>query len=414
MRTQWKCVRNTWIATTPVLPGVWQRREGGFVVRGRKKDPRTGRRKEIWKVMPEADQATAYAWLKAELDRVRRGIASAASEKVPFATYAVSLLKRKVESGDIESDSGIEKWGNCLEHLIASNLGDLYVDEIRTSDCMAWRSAQAAKVDAGTYAPTTVNTWLSVLKVAMKHVKLDFDLPANVAKDVPPLDTTRRRVYTHEEPNSLEAKEASEFLACMRSMYPQFFAMTYLGFATGLRPSSMRPIRRKGPHADVLWDELKLLIRQSNSRGTGVMVGTKTGGDEVISVPKELLAALRWHVDTQLNPGPQTESDLLFPSELGGFRSRSCLDKPFRDVAEEIGLKKHFTPRGMRRSFQDLARAAEVRDVVTRSISGHATDDMQRHYSTVSAVEQKESLAKVLRLIDHPRRRPSGGASGGA
>jgi hypothetical protein len=52
----------------------------------------------------------------------------------------------------------------------------------------------------------------------------------------------------------------------------------------------------------------------------------------------------------------------------------------------------------MRRTFQDLARAAEVRDIVTRSISGHSTEAMQRHYSTVSGKEQREGLAKVVSL----------------
>ena len=52
----------------------------------------------------------------------------------------------------------------------------------------------------------------------------------------------------------------------------------------------------------------------------------------------------------------------------------------------------------MRRTFQDLARTAEVRDIVTRSISGHSTEAMQRHYSTVSGKEQREGLAKVVEL----------------
>jgi integrase len=69
-----------------------------------------------------------------------------------------------------------------------------------------------------------------------------------------------------------------------------------------------------------------------------------------------------------------------------------------REVAST--LKKHISPRAMRRTFQDLARAAEVRDVVTRSISGHATEEMQRRYSTVSPTEQQKSLARVLRLMD--------------
>jgi hypothetical protein len=47
------------------------------------------------------------------------------------------------------------------------------------------------------------------------------------------------------------------------------------------------------------------------------------------------------------------------------------LDKPFRDVV-----------------------------VVTRSISGHATDTIQRHYSTVSGPEQREGLGRVLALIE--------------
>ena len=64
------------------------------------------------------------------------------------------------------------------------------------------------------------------------------------------------------------------------------------------------------------------------------------GGDGEISVPPELIAVLRWHVETQLRPGPQRESELLVPSEVGGYRSPSSLDKPFAIVAKAIGLKE--------------------------------------------------------------------------
>jgi integrase len=106
---------------------------------------------------------------------------------------------------------------------------------------------------------------------------------------------------------------------------------------------------------------------------------------------------LRWHVD-RLPIGKMTVSDLLFPNEKGGFRARSVLDKPFKGVAKEIALTKHLTPRGMRRTFQDLARAAQVADLVTRSISGHATREMQEHYSTVEGEEQRGALARVVSL----------------
>ncbi len=78
--------------------------------------------------------------------------------------------------------------------------------------------------------------------------------------------------------------------------------------------------------------------------------------------------------------------------------ARSALDKPFAAVSKAMGLAKHVTPRAMRRTFQDLARAAEVSDVVTRAVSGHATEAMQRRYSTVSPDEMRSSLARVVSL----------------
>ena len=408
---EWKLVRGTWIAAEPILPGVWPRKEGGHVVRGRATDARTGQQKDVWRVLTGSNKNEAYQWLQTELGRIRSSEVAAAPSKTPFATYAVSLLERKINCGDIQSAAGVEKWENTLTHLIASRIGEMYVEKIRTRDVEAWKGEVAARVNAEEYAPTTFNTWLAVLKVVLEHAKRDLELPQNAARDVVPLDTARHRVYTREEPNALTVEELRDFLACMHAKYPQYFAMTYTGFATGLRPSSLRPLRRRGATPDIDWSAGVLLVRQSNARADIVMESTKTGVDQEIAVPKELLDVLRWHVDTQLRPGPQEESDLLFPSELGGFRSRSCLDKPFADVAKATDLKKHISPRAMRRTFQDLARAAEIRDVVTRSISGHATEEMQRRYSTVSPVEQQKSLARVLRLMDfrNAKRRPARG-----
>jgi hypothetical protein len=51
---EWKFVRNSWIRPRPVLPGGWQRKEGGHAVRGRARCSRTGKQRHIWKVLPEA------------------------------------------------------------------------------------------------------------------------------------------------------------------------------------------------------------------------------------------------------------------------------------------------------------------------------------------------------------------------
>jgi hypothetical protein len=142
--------------------------------------------------------------------------------------------------------------------------------------------------------------------------------------------------------------------------------------------------------------------------GEEVMKTTKQKRRYSIDLPEEAMAVLRWHVDTQLDTPEQQDSDLLFPSITGGFRTPKVLNQPMAEVATELGLTKTITQKALRRTFNDLARAAQVNDLVTRSISGHLTEQMQRHYSTVNPTEQREALAKVIRLFDQPAG-PSGG-----
>jgi hypothetical protein len=143
------------------------------------------------------------------------------------------------------------------------------------------------------------------------------------------------------------------------------------------------------------------------------METTKTGKLQRISLPKDLIEILEWHSEN-LPEGPMRDSILLFPSETGGYRAASCLDRPFREIIKKLEWKKKLTPRSMRRTFQDLARAAEVRDIVTRSVSGHSTEAMQRHYSTVSSQEQRDGLAKVIVLAKFREVAGLGGSGSGA
>jgi hypothetical protein len=148
----------------------------------------------------------------------------------------------------------------------------------------------------------------------------------------------------------------------------------------------------------VLWDRGLLLVRQSQTLGVEVVQRTKQRTRYTIALPRDVLDVLRWHV-ANLVTDAQRDSDLLFPSEVGGFRTRSVLVKPFAAVLADLGWSKRLTARGMRRTFQDLARAGSVHDVVARSISGHLTETMQRHYSTAAATEQRAALSNVVRLV---------------
>ena len=76
--------------------------------------------------------------------------------------------------------------------------------------------------------------------------------------------------------------------------------MVYTGLVPGLRPSSLRPLRRLGAEADVDWNEGKLRVRRSHSLGEEVMRTTKQKRRYTITLPKEVVDVLRRHVDTQL------------------------------------------------------------------------------------------------------------------
>ena len=164
---------------------------------------------------------------------------------------------------------------------------------------------------------------------------------------------------------------------------------------------------------DVLWDKGVILVRRSHTLGDEIMKTTKTGLRQRISVPSAVMDVLRWHVETQLTTPEQKASALLFPAEGGGFRSECFLTKAFATVGQLIGLKKKFTPRGMRRTFNDLARVANVEAIVTKSISGHLTDRMREHYSTVTPDEQRASIGNVVQLFGpRPACQQSGEESG--
>ncbi len=428
-KTAWKKQWKTWVRPTK-LPGVWQRKEGGFLVRARVTNAMTGHLVELKRVLADATEEAAFAWLTAERARVKSGAATAAPPKQRFAEFAQRLYERKLTSMEIRSAKGRAKWSKTLEHLIAGThgkkarrtvegFGEMFIDQIGAAHVEAWKADLADLIRAEDYAPATCNGWLSILRVVLKAAKRELSLPLLATDGVRDFDESERETYTEEEPNALLPVEVPRFLEAMRELHPQHYAMAFLGLATGLRPSSLRPLRRKGPQADVLWSEGKLLVRRSHTLGREVMNTTKQRVRYRIHLPEAVLEVLRWHVETQLSTPEMEDSDLLFPSVTGGFRSPSVLNKPFADVAEAIGLGKQFTQRGLRRTFNDLARAAAIEGVVTRSISGHLTERMQHHYSTVNADEQRGSIARVIDLMEARDERTAhgddaSGAPGGA
>ena len=399
-------------------PGIYKT-AAGYRVRVRAIDPKTGMLKERNEEFENLTLEQAVV-KQAELrNEIRQGRLGEVRKRERYGDYATSLFKRKVDQGALKSAKSRERWADTQDlHLIPA-FGDWYVDAIRKQDIEDWKSSQGRKVNQGRYSPNTVNGWLAILLTTLRAAVDDLELERDPTRKVELLDTSYWNTFTDEEPGSLTVEETPIFAAKAKELYPQHYAMLALGTVTGRRPSELRPLRRKGPKADMLWDKGILLVRQSETMGE-VVERLKQGKRGKIRwlripLPEVLLDILRWHVE-QLPEGPMRESDLLFPSETGGYRASSCLTKPIAAIAKAAGIKKHLTAKLMRRTFQDLSRVSLVNDLVVRAISGHATPEMQQHYSTLGVEEVREGLAKVISLAGFAKARQTegGDASVGA
>jgi len=102
-RTEWVERWRDVIATEPELPGVWRRQAGGFHVHARTLDPRTGKMREVNWALPNVTKARdAFAWLQAELEKIRAGtVASQPSVSPQFRNYANDVFQRKLDLGKV-------------------------------------------------------------------------------------------------------------------------------------------------------------------------------------------------------------------------------------------------------------------------------------------------------------------------
>ena len=432
----WVKLMNYWVSPKPVLPGVWRHKDGGVVVRAHTKDPRSGRLVEIKKHLPEASPSQGFAWLEGERQKIRLEQTGPARSPIPFHEYAAQLLERKIASGTITAASGKTKWKYALIALFKAPWAEFYTDKIRHADLVAWRDSlpssatyerirRVKKTDPVTgkvkferervvevkpYDTTTFNGWLDVLSTICASMTREHELPRDPSEG---LQRFEEASYQPDAPNALspERNEIGEFLAEMKTRFPQHYTVAFLGFAIGHRPSTLRPLRRKGPTPDVVFLEdgsAKLYLRRSHTEKQEVMEKIKTKKPISLDLPKEVVVVLKEHIAELEKETITRKSDLLFPSLITGqIQSKTGLSKAFEVVRMALKLPK-LTPKAMRRTWKDVARSAGIEAVVRKAVTGHATDAMEAHYSTPSQGEKREAVEKVVSINTARAKKASG------
>jgi hypothetical protein len=419
------------MAKEPTRPGIYRLERGGWLVRSRVSDPRErSKRHEVMRTVNEGNVQRAQAALDDLVREKRDELTGVKPQRQLWRDFAVSRVEAKILTGRIKSAKGRQKVESILRVHLLPEFGDIPCDELRAWKVEQWSNKVARMMKDG-YESTrtlpggkvltrhihldadTANTWIALFKSLCGEMVRLLELDRDPSASLLPFDTSQDPTYTDESPNSLTPDRAREFLQKMHALFPQHYAMTLLGFVTGKRPSTLRPLRAAGDEPDVDWNEGFIRFRRSHTQGDEFMVGTKTGRHERVHLPEAVMVALRMHRAQVAEPPlsargapplwwrePMAKSDLLFPGRDGGPRSPSCLDKPFDEVAKAMGLPFELSPGAMRRTCNDLCRAAKVDAVVTRSITGHLTDEMRIHYSTAQADEQRAALTKVVSLVE--------------
>ncbi|HSD88929.1 MAG TPA: hypothetical protein VLB44_15485, partial [Kofleriaceae bacterium] len=90
---------------------------------------------------------------------------------------------------------------------------------------------------------------------------------------------------------------------------------------------------------------------------------------------------------------------LMFPSATGTLRTPNTLDFAKQKCLELAGIDRRFTIHGCRYSFTDLTRLAKVDAVTRRALTGHVTEQMQRHYSSVDVAEKREAMEAAMNVL---------------
>ncbi len=237
----------------------------------------------------------------------------------------------------------------------------------------------------GRVAPSTANTHLKVIRVALEKAVKQGIFDRNPARLVDNLDTSdrhERRAFTLPELKKLLAVCGDDWRTAV-----------LFGIYTGLRLGDIQSLT---------WANLDLQAKEL------ILRTQKTGRVQILPLAKPLLS----HVEAL--PAGENPKAPLCPSFQG--KAVSWLSNQFYEVMASAGLvqsrgdhqkKDDKAGRGARRQLSDISfhalrhtatsllKNAGVSDVVTRDIIGHESAAISKNYTHIEAATKRAALDKL-------------------
>ena len=398
-------------------PGVFRLDQTTYWIRAKVVDPRTGLHKEIDRVLEGVTAHEAAQTRDRLINEIKDAVERAQKQRV--GEFARSWLESKALKLD---PTTVRTYADALENHILPALGDYYYDVLTPADVQKWidesmrrgwtsekrGSKRKNKAARRAYSSDTVKGWFRVFRTMTRDAMATLNLQRDPTLRISVPDDAG----DPDEANALSPEQLASFLSAMRENYPQHYALVVLLAYTGLRFC----------HASALhwsdWNEAKRVLRVSRKQVRG-KVGSVTRKKQAVKeypVEPELAEILRDHRRRMLKEqAPGLSKGLMFPSKVGTYRTPNTLDIAWARCLALANIEKRFTPHGLRYTFTHLVRRANVDAVVRRALTGHVTEEMQRHYSTVGIDEKRAAIAGVMRLVPPitPTSPNEGGVKGG-
>lgn len=372
----------TWMkgCTKTRYAGIFRTKKG-YRVRVRAMDPRTGTLKEANREYEGVDLKEALIRQAQMRDEIQSGGVTA--ERLRVGEYAKLWIESKAPTVD---PGTAERYAAALEDHVLPALGLYFYDQLTTLDVQKWVNAERRKG----YRAETIKGWFRVMRTMTRDALEPLGLPR---------DPTLRVTFPEDEErddNALSAEALGAFLANMQRLSPQHFALVAVLAFTGLRFCHASALR---------WEDIDsksgvLHVVRKNIRGRVGPVSRKKRAPRDYPLHPQLAEILREHRRRLLEAqAPGLDAGWVFPSDAGGLRTPGGLWKAWAACLKASKIEERFTVHGLRRTFNDLTRRAGVDGVVIKSLTGHVTEKMRSHYSTVGLDEKLVAVSSVHRLV---------------
>jgi integrase len=379
-------------------PGIECLPDGRKRIRLRAVDPRTGRMREVDRTV-EATPSEALRLRVQWYEEIRT--ADRRPEKVPrFGEYVERWMRSKALS--VKRSTAVS-YAEVLDRRVLPHFQHWYLDRIRDQDVRDWQLELASRLK-----PASVNGALRIFRMILADAGAEFDLPRNPCERIRHLPV---KGYDDANPNILSASELARVVEAMQRRSYQSYALCLTLALTGLR---------KGEATALRWEDLDYgtgIIRVTRSQWRGMIGTPKTGKTRTVPMTAELVTVLR-EQQRRLAARPLGREGWVFPGRNGGVIAANALRTALATALKHAGIGRRFTVHGLRRSFNNLSRQV-AGEIVTRSITGHVSQEMTEHYSHVGREEKLAAASEVVKLVfgEKPAeegRSASWGISGGS